>query len=266
MTDFADIRGQSPAIESLITAIAAGERRILLVGAPGLGLEMIARRVSTLFPPLTAHERVWLEAERDGMPDAYDSAAAISERPFVVPHHSIRHESLLGGWGQAEFTWDLCSDMPEIRTICGCRRALPSHAFHRLPESPVARAGWLHRARFGVLLLHRIDEFSADLVRSLAHDLDRMTGAPFVLVGAAPCACGWLGSSVQECLCGELSRQLYTQSVQKRIAILGITSKVEIPYVSLRDMRGLPPGESSESLRARIETMRAGRTAEGSEP
>lgn len=266
MADFADIRGQAPAIESLVTAIASGARRILLVGSPGLGLEMFAARVPTLFPPLIEHERMWLQAEHEGDCSPYHPPLVVTSRPFMAPHTTISSEALLGGRVYSMHTREMCRDMPGILTTCRCRRALPAHQHHALPDSLVARAGMVQLARFGVLALHPIDAFSPDLLRSLARCLDGMTGAPFIIAGATPCPCGWHGSWVRDCICGERSREQHAQSVQKRIAILEVSAKVEIPYVSLREMRDLSPGESSASLRGRIEAIRAGRTAEGSEP
>ncbi len=260
MTDFADIRGQAQAIESLVTAIASGVRRILLVGPPGLGLGMIARRVPTLFPALTEHERVWLQAEYDGDCSPYHQSVVVTSRPFSAPHPSISPEALLGGRVYNANTREICRDMPGVLTTCRCRRAVPAHEHHDLPDAIVPRAGMLQLARFGALLLDPIDEFPLDTLRSLAHDLDRMTGAPFVMASAKTCACGWHGSSMQRCLCGELSRRQHAQRVEKMTAILGISAKVEVPYVSVLDMRELPPGESSASLRARIEAMRVGRS------
>lgn len=225
--DFADVRGQATAIEALITAVAARERGVLLVAPPGAGAAMLARRVTTLFPPLSDHERVWLESEFDGVRSAYSQRMTIDSRPFRAPHHTVSPTGLMGAHG---------------------------------------RAGELRLARFGVLMLHEVDEFLAEAIRRLGGELGRMAGAPFVVAIARPCPCGWLGFGVEPCECSEEARVVYAQRVEKVIRILGITARASVPPLSMDEIRNLPPGESSERLRARIESMRAGLTADGGKP
>jgi len=216
--DFADVRGQAPAIEALITAIAARERGVLFVAPPGAGGAMLARRVTTLFPPLSDHERVWLRAEVDGVQGEYPQRITIDARPFRAPHYGSSISGIVGVRGHA---------------------------------------GELHLARFGALMLHEIDEFLTEAVRRLGGELEQMFGAPFVIAIARPCPCGWHGFAPQRCYCSELPRGAHVLRVQKMIQFLGITTTINVPPQSLDELRNLPPGESSESLRARIEAMRA---------
>jgi len=216
--DFADVRGQATAIEALITAIAARERGVLFVAPPGAGGAMLARRVTTLFPPLSDHERVWLRAEVDGVQGEYPQRITIDSRPFRAPHYGS-----------------------SISGIVGIR----------------GHAGELHLSRFGALMLHEIDEFLTEAIRLLGGELRRMFGAPFVIAIARPCPCGWHGFAARLCDCSELPRAAHVLRVQKMIQFLGITTSINVPPQSLDELRNLPPGESSESLRARIDSMRA---------
>jgi len=259
--DFSDIRGQAPAIEALVTAIAARDRGVLLVGPPGTGATMIARRVTTLFPPLTEHERVWLAAEYEGWLGPDHQRPAIEERPFRAPHHTISSRALLGGGEHGRFpTLHRCRDMPEIVTGCPCQRALPAHRYHRQPVLPVPRAGELHLGRFGVLMLADIGEFPSAVIVGLGWKLDRMTAPPFLVATAMPCPCGWYGFTQRECSCGDASREAYSARVRKLVGKLRITTTAIAAPLFIRDMRELPPGESSAMLRARVEAMRAGRS------
>lgn len=216
--DFADVRGQATAIEALITAIAARECGVLFVAPPGAGAAMLARRVTTLFPPLSDHERVWLRAEVDGVQGEYPRRITIDSRPFRAPHYGSSVSGLVGVRG---------------------------------------RAGELHLARFGVFMLHDIERFLTEAVRRLGEGIAQMAGAPFVIAIAGPCVCGWYGFAVRACECPEDARVAHAREVEKVIQLLRITARVNVPPLSLDELRNLPPGESSESLRARIEAMRA---------
>ena len=179
---------------------------------------MLARRVTTLFPPLSDHERVWLEAEFDGVRSVYRQRMTIDSRPTRAPHYGASISGIVGVRGYA---------------------------------------GELHLARFGALMLHEVDEFLTEAIRRLGGELERMFGAPFVIAIARPCPCGWHGFAARLCDCSELPRAAHVLRVQKMIQFLGITTSINVPPQSLDELRNLPPGESSESLRARIEAMRA---------
>lgn len=220
--DFSEVRDQPAAVEALVKAIAGGERGVLFISPPSTAPILIARRVTTLLPPLSEHELAWLRAEFEAVSPRYSQDLFVTSRPFRAPHYSVSPRALLG------------------------------------PEPSAARvypAGELQLARFGVLMLDKIDEYSLATVQRLASKLEQMAGAPFVIPTAGPCPCGWLGFAGRLCECADLSRAAYSARLANAMSVLGITTRADVLPLDLRALRDAPPGESSARLRARIEAM-----------
>jgi magnesium chelatase family protein len=261
--DMSDIRGQNAAIESLVMALSRPSTRgVVLVGPPGAGTTLIARRIPTILPELTEHQRTWVAAENEGAGFEAPARRSLPEQPFRAPHHTISTTALNGQTLVRGYKAPVCQDNPGLRTWCYCKRSVPAHPHHVLPREVVPRAGELRLARFGVLMLDEIAEFSQSAIEVLAHGLERMAGRPLVVATARPCPCGWRGSdSPRLCTCPESSVLRHKERVAKALVKLGInpeSDSIRVPFVRLDDLRRLPPGPTSESLRRRIELARKG--------
>jgi magnesium chelatase family protein len=222
--DLSDVRGQAAARIALEIAVAGGHN-LLMVGAPGIGKTMLARRIPTILPPLARDESV--ETTKIYSAVGLAQSGLIRERPFRSPHHTISTPALVGG------------------------------------GSP-PRPGEVSLAHHGVLFLDELPEFGRISVESLRQPLEdrvvtigRATGsirfpASFLLAASAnPCPCGWLGSDLKACTCsvGALDRYRHKLSgpLLDRVDI-----QVFVPHVSIAQMRDASPGEASDVVRERV--------------
>ncbi len=228
-TCMSEVRGQESARLALEIAVAGGHN-ILMVGAPGIGKTMLARRIPTILPPLRPDES--LETTRIFSAAGYSTGGLVRERPFRAPHHTITTAALIGG------------------------------------GSP-PRPGEVSLAHNGVLFLDELPEFGRSAIESMRQPLEdrtvtigRATGsvtlpAAFLLAASAnPCPCGWLGSDQRTCTCSAGAVDRYKHRMSGPL-LDRIDLQVFVPQVTLEAMRHSPPGESSEAVRARVEAARA---------
>jgi magnesium chelatase family protein len=230
--DFAEIKGQH-ALRRAIEVSAAGGHNLIMIGPPGSGKSMVAKRIPTILPTPTLDESLEVLGIHSaaGQTIGGKGAHVFGRRPVRSPHHTISDVGLLGGG-----------------TIPG--------------------PGEISLAHHGVLFLDELPEFKRSALEVLRQPLEdghvtisRSAGkvtlpCSFMLVAAMnPCPCGYLGDPKHECRCSPAQIQRYRARISGPL-LDRIDLHIEAPALSINELRTEQSAESSADIRARVQTAR----------